>query len=115
MGNCIVSRIKKVQNKQPLFLAKNAKISDASNRQYLSANLLYNFVVGNTYCIVFKYSIDDDVVNSLVFTYEGGTQEISFEIDSNVNMSLTATTNKIICNYYSGSWRDIYIDVFLFR
>lgn len=94
------------------YYGQNGRICNGSARQFLTANFVKPLEVGRMYIIDFKNSEGGSIVASAVFTYNQDFSPTMYGGGSigTIDMSITSTT--ITCTWYTGSWQDIYVDVY---
>lgn len=97
------------------YYARNAQISDGTNKQFITVQLDQPIEEGSDYVMVIKNTVDGTPVQKTFFNYLNFGNYYSTTVyggSSIKTMSLQITSTSISCTNYEGSWQDIYIDVY---
>lgn len=97
------------------YYATDAQISDGTNHQFVTVQLDEPLEEEQGYIMVLKNSLGGSTVKKVFFNYLNYGSYYSINIDGGSSigtMSLQITSTTITCTNYTGSWQDIYIDVY---
>lgn len=94
------------------YYLQNGQISDGGNRRFLTAYYDNPLVSGKNYLINFKNSVDGSVVGTSLFKYTSDFTTTMTGGGSIGTITMIITSTSITSNNYSGSWQNIYVDVY---
>ena len=95
------------------YYARNGQISDGPNQQFLSVTFDTPLTEGSDYVVAFKNSSGGQIVSKMLFDYATDFTIYDFDTRCSIGrIDLTITSTTITTIDYSGSWQDIYVDVY---
>ena len=94
------------------YYLQNGQISDGGNRRFLTAYYDKPLVSGKNYLINFKNSVDGSVVGTSLFKYTSDFTTTMAGGGSIGTITMIITSTSITSNNYTGSWQNIYVDVY---
>lgn len=94
------------------YYLQDGQISDGGNRRFLTAYYDKPLVSGKNYLINFKNSVDGSIVGMSLFKYTSDFTTTMSGGGSIGTITMIITSTSITSSNYTGSWQNIYVDVY---